>query len=208
MCEGPHDYIPVPDTAEVRLRYQTAGGLAENVINFSKSGGWDVDSLADLAAAVEDSWESNISPIVAETISLTDTIATDISSQTGPQVTDIGGIAGGQPNPALPNNVTFVVSFRTANRGRSYRGRLYHVGLTENFVTLDSVGPSNAAAFQGDYENFFADIATAVPGAVHVVVSRCQNGEWLTTGIATPVTSYFVDETIDSQRRRLAGRGA
>jgi len=208
MCTGAHDYIPVPDTAEVRLMYNTAGGLAENVINFEKAGGWDLTSLAALAAAVEDSWESNISPIVAETITLTETVATDISTETGGQVTDIGGIAGGQPNPALPNNVTFVVSFRTASRGRSYRGRLYHVGLTENFVTLDSVGDSNAAAFQGDYESFFADIATAVPGSSHVVVSRCSGGEWRDTAVVTPVTSYFVDSTIDSQRRRLAGRGA
>jgi len=208
MCTGAHDYIEVPNTAEVRLMYNTAGGLAENVINFQKSGGWSLSDLADLAAAVEDSWETNISPIVAETITLTQTVATDISTETGGQVADIGGISGGQGNPALPNNVTFVVSFKTASRGRSYRGRLYHVGLTENFVTLDSLGDSNAAAFQADYENFFADIETAVPGASHVVVSRCNAGAWRTTAVVTPVTSYFVDSTIDSQRRRLAGRGA
>lgn len=208
MCTGAHPYIPAANTAEVRLRFATAGGLAENVLNFEKAGGWDLTDLADLAAAVEDSWETNISPIVAETITLTDTIATDISSETGGQVTDIGGISGAQPNPALPNSVTFVVSFRTASRGRSYRGRLYHVGLTENFVTLDSLGSSNASAFQTDYENFFADIATAVPGSSHVIVSRCHNKVWRTSAVVTPVTSYFVDETIDNQRRRLAGRGA
>jgi len=208
MCTGSHPYIPAADTAEVRLIYDTAGGIAENVINFRKSGGWTLGDLSDLAAAVEDSWETNISPIVAETITLRETVATDISSEHGGQVTDVGGISGGQGNPVLPNNVTFVVSFRTASRGRSYRGRLYHVGITENFVTLDSLGDSNAAAFQADYENFFADIVTAVAGAEHVIVSRCQSGVWLTVAEVTPVTSYFVDSTIDSQRRRLAGRGS
>ena len=207
MCEGAHPYIPVAETAEVRLKYETAGGVAENVINFQLDGGWDSTSLAALAAAVEDSWETNISPIVAETITLVDTTATDISTEFGPQVVDTGGISGAQGNPVLPSNVTFVVSFRTALRGRNFRGRLNHVGLTENFVTGDSISDSDAINFTNDYVSFFEDIATAVPGATHVIVSRCLAGEWRDVGVITPVNGYNVDTTIDSQRRRLKGRG-
>ncbi len=207
MCTGSHAYIPAAETAEVRLKYETAGGVAENVINFQLDGGWDTTSLTDLAAAVEDSWETNISPIVAETITLVDTTATDISTEFGPQVVDTGGISGAQGNPVLPSNVTFVVSFRTALRGRNFRGRLYHVGLTENFVVGDSLSDSDATNFTNDYVSFFDDIATAVPGATHVIVSRCLAGSWRASAVITPVNGYSVDTTIDSQRRRLKGRG-
>jgi len=207
MCTGSHPYIPVEDTAEVRMAYVTLGGVANNVINFRKSGGWDATSLGDLAQAVSDAWETEVSPRVSEDISLDSVTATDLSSATGPQVTLPAGISGANAQPVAPNNVTLAVSFHTNTRGRSYRGRLYHVGMSQSQITGDSIGDAGATATQEAYSDFFDSITTAVSGAEHVVVSRCQDDTWLTDGIATPVTAYSVEPTVDSQRRRLAGRG-
>jgi len=41
-----------------------------------------------------------------------------------------------------------------------------------------------------------------------VVVSYYNSGAWRTTAVATPIINFgFADLAIDSQRRRLVGRG-
>jgi len=207
MCTGSHPYIEVADTAEVRFVYATNGGVAMNVLNFRLSGGWTPELLADLAAAAEDSWETNLSPVISEAITLTETIATDLGSETGAQVTDPGGISGAKTGFVLPDNVTVAVSFRTNQRGRSHRGRLFHVGLVDNQVLGDVLDAGVATSIFDAYTAFFADIAAAIPGATHVIVSRCQDGVWLPTAEKTTMTSIQVEPTIDSMRKRLSGRG-
>jgi hypothetical protein len=113
----------------------------------------------------------------------------------------------------LPNNVTLTVSFRTANRGRSFRGRNYVVGLGETQVAGNTVAPSVITAFDGIYSQLLASPVAAI--ATWVVVSRFSGVDPVTkepiprvTGIATPITSVtVVDNVVDSQRRRLPKRG-
>jgi hypothetical protein len=178
-----------------------------NSYYFEKGSAISVTDLGNLAAAVEDSWELNITPLVCSDITLDRTVATDLTTDSSGQVVDPGGINGSNAGASMPDNVTLAISFRTALRGRSYRGRVYHVGVARSAVTGDSVGTSNALAYQEQYQAFIADILTAMPGWTHVVVSLCNEGSWRTTGVTTPVTSIQVDPTIDSQRKRLAGRG-
>jgi hypothetical protein len=188
--------------------FNTPGGKAENVIYFAGPADYDGPSLTALAQAVEDSWELNVAPLVSNEITLFETVATDVSSSTGPQATDPGGINGAVVNAALPQNVTIAVSFRTGKRGRSYRGRLYHVGLCENQVSGDEISEAFSITLRTAYENFFEDVATTMgDGTHHVVVSRCQDGVWLSTAEVTDVEAYVVETTIDSMRRRLLGRG-
>ena len=179
-----------------------------NSYYFEKGSAISGTDLADLAAAVEDSWELNISPHVSSTVSLNRTVATDLTTESSGQVTDPGGIAGGNANAQMPDNVTLTISFRSDLRGRSFRGRVFHVGMPRvDAVTPDSVGSTNAALYQASYEAFIADVLAAVTGFTHVVVSLCHDGDWRLTGVTTPVTGIQVDPLIDSQRNRLSGRG-
>jgi hypothetical protein len=107
----------------------------------------------------------------------------------------------------LPSNVTLAISFRTGFRGRSFRGRAYAVGLTEGQVTGDSVSDAVATAYREHWEAFIASVQTDFPGASLAIVSRCQDGAWLTTATVTPVETVLVDPTVDSMRKRLKGRG-
>jgi hypothetical protein len=207
MCTGTHAYIPATNTAEARLNYLTPGGVAENVLNFRKSGGWSLSDLIDLANAVKDSWETNIAPVVSNNISLDNIVATDLSSDSGPQTTLPAGVSGGINSAVLPSNVTLAISFHTDFRGRSYRGRAFLVGLTEATVTGDTISSGSATAFREAWENFLADIATAVAGTVLVIVSRCSAGAWRTNAVVTDVTSITVDTTVDTMKSRLAGHG-
>lgn len=207
MCEGPHPFIPVSNTAEVRMVFATPGGQAQNVFHIEKTSDWLAEDLDDLAQGFESSWGANLSPFVGSDITLVEVIATDMSSANGPSVASAANITGTNSQLSLPSNATAVVSFRTGLRGRSYRGRLYHVGLRRDMVSGDTIVPVQVTGLRTQYQEFFGDVLTLIPNTTHVVVSRCEDGVWRTNGVTTPVLDYLVENTVDSQRRRLKGRG-
>jgi len=51
-------------------------------------------------------------------------------------------------------------------------------------------------------------LVPAEPTAQSVVVSHFANGNPRVAGVATPINAYQVNSALDSQRRRLLGRGA
>jgi len=107
----------------------------------------------------------------------------------------------------LPGNCSLSISFRTAGRGRSSRGRNYFVGLVESQVNGDVVNGGNVDAYQTLYEELIG-AGSVVTGWQWVVVSRFFNGAPRTAGLAQPVTAVVVvDSFIDSMRSRLLGRG-
>lgn len=207
MCTGTHPYIPVPNTAKVDWIFSTPGGVAMNSLYFEKGSALTEADLTAIAAAAEDAWESQISSIAATTVSLDRTVVTDLTTDSSGQVTDPGGISGGNSSEQLPDNSTVAISFRSALRGRSFRGRVFHVGLNVDNVANDSIGPSNATIFATKYQAAVDAIAASVSGLTHVVVSLCHDNTWRTTGVTTPVTSIQVDPILDSMRNRLPGRG-
>jgi hypothetical protein len=114
---------------------------------------------------------------------------------------------GTNVSPALPNSNALVLTKRTALRGRSYRGRIYVPGLIEGQVTANAV----SSAYQTNYLNFWnglLTITTTQNSFEMVVFSKKQNGSWLAQGILTPVIGFTTDGQVDSQRRRLPGRGS
>jgi hypothetical protein len=134
---------------------------------------------------------------------------TDLSSVSGFSLTLTGSlpIAGGNASPALPNNTALVITKRTLQRGRSFRGRIFHPGLTENQVTANQVAGATVSALVAAYENFKGFTLTDGE-AVLCVLSRYSGGNARVTGLMTPVENFTSDGFIDSQRRRLPGRGA
>ncbi len=59
--------------------------------------------------------------------------------------------------------------------------------------------------YVSDYANLNGDIEDA--DFFHSIVSYVEDGEPRVTGLVTPVTAYESDGVMDSQRRRLTGRG-
>jgi len=200
-------FVAVPNTVLVEMIHfnSTTVQYAENTLYFENSGGWDATSAGDLADALSDWWESTLGEQASPTWELSTIRVTDLSSATGFVVEHFPGLTATGASAALPGNVTVAISFRTESRGRSYRGRNYFIGLGEGSVTNDTVNSGIVTALVDAYEALAASVAAL--GAVHVVVSRVSGGVERETGVTTPVTAYRVDSTVDSQRRRLAGRG-
>lgn len=188
----------------IELRYTWQGLQCENTLYVEAPAVLTPALLSNIAAFTHTWWESNIQTLQSDTLVLREIHVTDLTTAVSPTFTLAGDVNdfGGATLPSMPNSVSFAISFRTAGRGRSSRGRNYFCGLTESQVAGNTVAPSVVAALQAAYAAFLATVDATV--YTWVVVSRFADGLPRTTGLTQPVTSVVItDSTVDSQRRRL-----
>lgn len=203
-------YIPVPNCVRVELVQNWNAQVVQNVLHYVKASPWDLAHMNELAEVVKNAWNTNIRGQLSDQLSLTLIRITDLSSETAEVVNYATGLPliGGQASPSLPNNVACVFTKRTALRGRSYRGRIYQPGLTEGSVTGNTiVSPTSTNLRSGWAAMMGLNLPVTADDALMVVVSYQNNNAPRTEGVASLVTSITSDFTVDSQRRRLPGRG-
>lgn len=201
-------FIPAADAVRVDIQYRNVTEQSQNTLWFRfRAGAPTLTDLIALGSAVNDYWSGTIMPALASTLVLLGNVATDWSSDTAPAINTPFVIEGGIATPALPNNVAFCVSFSTAGRGRSSRGRNYVPGIPRevlvdaNTVSADfantivtGYGGINSSPIDTDWE--------------WSVVSFQTGGAPRVAGLVQPVGfAAATDLTLDSQRRRLPGRG-
>lgn len=196
-----------PDTAKVSLQWTQYGQELVNVFHFRKTGGYTTEAaLTQLLLDVSNAWATNMLQTQVGDVTGVLITCTDISQVSGPGVEAIDPEQGIYPGGGMPTNVTWTVKWTTGRTGRSYRGRTYHIGLGYGMVANDDVIEATALAILGHYQDFLDDMTAA--GDDMVVVSNYSNGVQRTTAVVTPVTGVsYADLHLDSQRRRLAGRG-
>jgi len=116
---------------------------------------------------------------------------------------NVGTFAGA---PA-PNQNTLCMSLRTASAGRSARGRLYWLGLSEDQYTTNTMTVGSVNGITTTLENLRANLAAG--GYPMTIVSYIANNAPRPGGpVYFPVTNILaVDATLDSQRRRMPGHG-
>jgi len=208
-------FIPVPNTALVELRSTLDGQDVENTLWFDFGVEPTASDLSDLGNLLLDWWVARIKPITSQANQLREVVVTDMTTESSAQVTvpAPGGTQGDATDEIMPGNVTVCVSFRTALRGRSFRGRNYFIGLTVGQVSGSQVISTQVDAITTAYGSLGADITGS--GWTWVIASRYDGVDPTTgkpipraEGIVTPVQSVVVvDPIVDSQRRRLPGRG-
>jgi hypothetical protein len=201
-------FIPVPDTAQVNLVFGLSGETVENTLYFLKAGGWDAADLDALALAVANWWATYIAGNIHSSQHLQEVRAVDLQTDTGAGVSYVPPtpISGGAGGSVVANNVACCIGFRSASRGRSARGRNYVSGLTNGNVVASRIEPSVVASLVAGY-NQLAGVAEAT-GSTWVIASRYHAKAPRVTGVTFPVTTAVAfDNVVDSQRRRLPGRG-
>jgi len=202
-------FIPVPETVMVEVRMKLNLQSIENTLYFQKGGGWDPASATVLANDILTWWTTYFRVEISQDVFLSEIVVTDLDVVDSFQVTvpaPAPAPQGSNGDPAAPNNVALCISFRTARRGRSYRGRNFVAGIPSNLL-LNSVALSTFTdAILAAYETL--PFATTSAAGTWVVVSRRNAGVDRTEGVTTPVSAVIiVDSVVDSQRRRLPGRG-
>lgn len=86
-----------------------------------------------------------------------------------------------------------VVKLRTAERGKSKRGRIYLPFVAEGAMVTGTVGTGSLAAMQAAWDSFVAGLETA---GAPLGVASYKLAVW------TPLTSLLVEGALGTQRRR------
>ena len=202
-------FIPVPDAIQVELVYLWNGQRCQNVLHYMTVGAPTVEQMEAVAQFFVDWFGTTMDLLTVNTCSLVEIRVFDMATENAPGITYASGLPllGAITSSAtMPNSVTVSVTKRTALRGRSFRGRVYQVGLTEGMVEGNNVIPAQVAAITAAW-NTVKDITDGTEVFTLGVVSRFSGGQPRTQGIITEVQSFTCDGVIDSQRRRLPGRG-
>lgn len=201
-------FIPVPETAKVAVVHSRAGEQMVNVLYFRRAGSWGLTELDELAVAVRNAWSIGIMNVLNQSVQFLRVEARGMRAQADITTTAIvsPAVFGVDTTPALPGNVAFCVTHTTGLTGRSNRGRTYFGGLGEGRISGDTILQNVADSLVGSLYDI-RQAASAVNWE-HVVVSLYNNKTPRATGVTIPVTGYrYADRTLDSQRRRLRGRG-
>lgn len=200
-------FIPVPGVTQVELVSSLNGQIVETVLHFENVTPTPT-SMTELAEALVGWWSSDLRPLVTSVMSLINVKCTDLTTANSP-VVDYGtglplvGTASGDPSP---NSIAMVITKRTALRGRNFRGRIYHCGFTDFQIAGNNVDPAVVTALVTAYNNTL-NFTTLSGEWWQVVVSRYSNNAPRPEGVPTRITALTTDGVVDSQRRRLPGRG-
>jgi hypothetical protein len=192
----------VPAGIEVVAKARQAGSDRLHVIHVSAND--PTPSAAELQEAAEvlqsriaespDNWALGV-----EWISVT---ATDISQLDGQQYTATFSppLATTRTGVPMPGNVALVTSFRSTHGGRVGHGRVYNFGLVS--TDLGSNG-TVLAAVAAMWTSFWSTTSAAytTSGLPLCVFSRKNLALY-------PVQAVVTEQNLDSQRRRLIGRGS
>lgn len=204
-------FIPCPNTIEAQLVYTMELEPCENVYHMSYSSTPTQSSLTTLAG-VFTAWETaHGSQHRSTQCALHVVRLRDIASASGQELifSVSPAITGINASDPLPNNCTIATAMRTGLAGRSNRGRGFWIGMTDSMVSANSVVSSIQTAILGDYAALLSALGTN--GTPLVVLSKYHgtdsNGKPIprSAGVTTPVISFSMDVTMDSQRRRLPG---
>lgn len=204
-------FVPVPQVAQVEVVFNYANQITENVYHVLGTLAFDASDLAALAGEFETWWKASLRTKHTPNCTLVNIKARAMDDPTSPAIehgvtVDNAGTRGGT---ALPNNVAIAVKWITGLSGRSFRGRTYHQGLSSSDILSGSsnvMDPTALGALQVGYQALISVAFTN--GGQLVVVSKTHDKAPRATGVATPIIGCTIDSTLDSQRRRLPGRGS
>jgi len=203
-------FQPAPGTIGVVVEGRLAGQQYENTLYFFQNGADPtVGDCIAIATIVGDWWTAEVLPNLTDELIMLKVVAKNLFVNGGAKgVISIAGATGGVAAEPAPNNVCAVVTFDTGQAGKSSHGRNYIGSIPNSEIDVNTIGGGFANTIISAY-------STLLPGGTHdpspyfwSVLSRKSGGVTLAAALAVPVLNvYFTDSTVDSQRRRLPGRG-
>lgn len=202
-------FIPVAGVLEAEIRMSLDDQLVENTLYFKPTPDSEAGTPIALAADLLVWWTVSMAPALSDNTFLREIYVTDLTTATSGAATQPAPAPaphGGRTGAPSPNNVSLAVSFRTAQRGRSFRGRNYIAGINEPDTEWNQISATLEGLILAGYNELLsAPFSTDWQWGV---VSRFANKAPRAAGVFTPITAVtIVDRTIDSQRRRLPSRG-
>ena len=186
------------------------GQLTNNVLYFQLAGGDPTAVQVQTLAELLDTWYSTaVLPNLNEAFQYRSVTTQAINVGFGfLGIANAGSGTGGVDGESMSNNVNPCISFRTATAGRSFRGRNYIPGISVSDVDGNMIDTAWALALQAAYLGLTSAGAFDPEPFNWVVASFFLNGAPRGSAVGTIITNaIFTDLVVDSQRRRLPGRG-
>lgn len=200
----------MPNAVKVAMRYSQSGLEAYNILNVLCPAPATAANLVSIAGVFQSWWNTTLRPL---TIGPANWLGADLTALDSPGSPFLAynnsGITGGSNGSSTPPpQVTVAISLRTGLSGRSYRGRIYFIG-----ISAADIGPtgllqvSKATQLANAYNTLRTSLITA--GFQLAVVSLYSGKDSAgrkiprAVGIATPVTAVVCGLRCDTQRRRL-----
>lgn len=212
---------PVSKIVRVDLKHIMSGGNAATRIFFSYGGTLSRTDAQTWVDAIANAWKTNMLVQMSNKITLTQTVLTDLTSATSPQVfSTVTGAGSGTVNPAGAGT-SFVVQKKIARRYRGGHPRQYIPGMIAIFGTTPNTWDATYfGQVMAAYSAFVSAALTAVPVAASPATE--QNVSYFTgftnktfpsgrvhpvpTPRATPITDLVISNVgnpkVGSQRRR------
>lgn len=196
-------FIPVPDCWRVAFDFTSVNGeTGANVFHVRDiPGDMTLGRATDLVERIRD-WAALEWDVDASADWTLQTItATDASQQFGVQAVDVVPTPGVVASDMLPAQNTIAVTFHTGVIGRSNRGRLYHVGLSEGDIVDGRLSSASRTSITNAYLALMTDLTN--DDFELVVASKQLNGAVRNPAVTRAVTDMSIHDTkIDSQKRR------
>ena len=201
-------FIPLPNGISLCFDFTAVSQLFQFCLTLRKSSGPPTPTDLSVAASLGSGWwTTTLKGNISDIVTLRQVRATDMTAQGAPQAIQTVGTAGADTNVnPLPLSAALCVSGRTEKRGRSYRGRVYVSGLNRGMM-------SSANVMNNTYLSAFASAFTTLQASLKaanfdiVVPTRQHNGSVVSPAELNEVVAWVIDSALDSQRRRLTGRG-
>lgn len=211
-------FIPCPGVAEFVLNMVLAGQQVKNIIHVKNSADWTSASLLAEAQAIQSAWATYILPYLSNELNFVGVTGKDLTTSMGVTADSatVPGTNGARPGEASPGNVALAIAEKTGLAGRSARGRLFLAGIRDQDIVLGNLVAGFAAGLLPAFNNF--QIAIEAGGLLWGVLSKFSGYTQTppkykkvptprAEGIFNHVVSILIDSVVDSQRRRLPGRG-
>lgn len=196
-----------PNVAKAIMTFASDTRVFQNILHFSATSAWTSLQLAQLATDLISWWNLAYKARMSNEVALTlvQTRKLDPDDPLGVDQPVIPPSPGTAANTSTPSNATVTMSWRTGLAGRRYRGRNYVPGLCEVDVTVDDrINSTLIASLQAAATSLIA--STLSHGALTIFHAPNETPNPLDNTF-TNVTTAVIENIIDSQRRRLPGRG-
>lgn len=205
-------FVPLVKTAAVQIINKLFGQACVTGFHWLTDQALSETFLGDLAQ-VFDEWNyATLFAHLSERLANDSVRATDVSSLTGPSVLRVhtGNVGTFAETKGIPSNAALCVTGNTLKRGRSYRSRNYLGGIPQASLAAgdaDTVTPEALADILEDFGVLVEALDTFDATGALVVASKYHDGLPRSSGVLTPITTFAVNDQMDSMRRRLRGRG-
>lgn len=204
----PPPFVPANNTAKVITVFSpTSGNNITIGTCWQKTTAWDNLELATLLVSFEAAWAEIMPSLYSSALRVTRFEAYDMEVEGGSYAAlDISGstLAGTRAGNPEAFNSAMSVTLRTASRGKSYRGRLYHPGLVaDDKASARLWGSTLADSVGAAYAALALAVHTDDTTIQQVVVSKRADGAWRSSAVITPIVAWVGRTKIATQRLRI-----